>query len=226
MTGRTAQVPAYTGPLVAVGVDETVDHPEYDSVAPVNLTALRYGRWSAGVGTRQRGRRPRRIEPHARLGNSAGLGRAWRWCGGGGGSVAGGVRVDIEESSADGDSDGRRATPTPRRPRWWWSASPTDLAELTGTTPANADDLGSSRCGSPGPKVYPTTAASPRTCSRYLLRAVSGCFRLRCRVRRLIDPAVGGAQVRQLGPQHGGGGADCRQRRHGRCQLARAEHWA
>ena len=46
LTGRTAQVPAYTGPTAAAGVDESTDHGEYDTVAPLSLTALRYGRWS------------------------------------------------------------------------------------------------------------------------------------------------------------------------------------
>ena len=108
LTGRTAQVPAYTGPLVAVGVDETVDHPEYDSVAPVNLTALRYGRWSevsalANVVDDLVG-----LNPDARLEIARLL---WTCLAVGAVEAAAaslGASVDIEAVGADGDSDGRR----------------------------------------------------------------------------------------------------------------------
>ena len=46
LTGRTAQVPAYTGPTAAAGVDESTAHGEYDAINPVSLTGLRYGRWT------------------------------------------------------------------------------------------------------------------------------------------------------------------------------------
>ena len=46
LVGRTAQVPKYTGPTAAAGVDENTAHDEYDLVDPVNLTGLRYGRWT------------------------------------------------------------------------------------------------------------------------------------------------------------------------------------
>ena len=46
LTGRTAQVPAYTGPTGAAGVDESTAHGEYDAINPVSLTGLRYGRWT------------------------------------------------------------------------------------------------------------------------------------------------------------------------------------
>lgn len=158
LTGRTAQVPQYTGPTPAAGVDESADHGEYDSVAPVNLTALRYGRWSE-------------VSALANVVDDLhGLNRMHAW------AVARdldalavsavedaasslGVSVDIEEAvrqailtvAANTYSDETQLVVF---------GTPADLAELTGTTPANAADLGSHAVRFAGAAVYPTTAAS------------------------------------------------------------------
>jgi hypothetical protein len=46
LTGATAQMPSLTLPAGAAGVAETANHGEYDTVDVVNLSALRYGRWT------------------------------------------------------------------------------------------------------------------------------------------------------------------------------------
>jgi hypothetical protein len=47
LNGATAQMPSLTLPAGAAGVAETANHGEYDTVDVVNLTALRYGRWTS-----------------------------------------------------------------------------------------------------------------------------------------------------------------------------------
>ena len=68
--------------------------------------------------------------------------------------------------------------------------TPADLAELTGTTPANADDLGSYAVRFAGAKVYPTTAASPNVLTVF---APGGfrVFQAPLQSASLIDPASG-----------------------------------
>jgi hypothetical protein len=46
LTGATASMPSLTLPAGAAGVAESTAHGEFDAVAPVELAALRYGRWS------------------------------------------------------------------------------------------------------------------------------------------------------------------------------------
>jgi hypothetical protein len=47
LTGATAQMPSVTLPAGAAGVAEGANHTEFDTIDPVNLTTLRYGRWTA-----------------------------------------------------------------------------------------------------------------------------------------------------------------------------------
>jgi hypothetical protein len=46
LTGATAQMPSLTLPAGAAGVAEGTVHGEYDTIDPVNLSTLRYGRWT------------------------------------------------------------------------------------------------------------------------------------------------------------------------------------
>jgi hypothetical protein len=46
LTGSTAQLASLTLPAGAAGAAEGAAHGEYDSVDPVNLSTLRYGRWT------------------------------------------------------------------------------------------------------------------------------------------------------------------------------------
>jgi len=188
LTGKTAQVPAYTGPTAAAGADEGVDHGDYDAVAPVNLTALRYGRWSE-------------VSALANVVDDLhGLNRMHAW------GIARdldalavsavedaaaslGVSVDLEESvrqailtvAANTYSDETQLVVF---------GTPADLAELTGTQPANADDLGSHAVRFAGAKVYPTLAASPNVLTVF---APSGfrTFQSPLQSASLIDPQDG-----------------------------------
>lgn len=158
LTGRTAQVPAYTGPTAAAGVDESTDHAEYDAVAPVNLTALRYGRWSE-------------VSALANVVDDLhGLNRMHAWgiardldrlavqsVEAAAGSL--GVSVDVEEAVRTAILTVAASTYS-EETQLVVIGQPADLAELTGTTPANADDLGSYAVRFAGAKLYPTLAAS------------------------------------------------------------------
>ena len=127
--------------------------PSTTPVAPVNLTALRYGRWSGGVGTRQRGRRPRRAEPHARLGRRPGP--RCDGAGGGGGRRRrrwGRQRRHRARSVRHGDPDRRRATPTPTRPQLVVVGHPGGPGRADRHHPGQRRRPGQlRRCGSPGP---------------------------------------------------------------------------
>jgi hypothetical protein len=68
--------------------------------------------------------------------------------------------------------------------------TPADLAELTGTTPANADDLGSHAVRFAGAKVYPTIAASPNVLTVFAPSAFR-VFQSPLQSASLIDPADG-----------------------------------
>ncbi len=188
LTGRTAQVPAYTGPTAAAGADEGTDHAEYDAVAPVNLTALRYGRWSE-------------VSALANVVDDLhSLNRMHAW------GIARdldalavaavedaasslGMSVDIEESvrtailtvAASTYSDETQLVVI---------GQPADLAELTGTTPANADDLGSYAVRFTGAKVYPTLAASANVLTVFAPSAFR-VFQSPLQSASLIDPQDG-----------------------------------
>jgi hypothetical protein len=46
LTGATAQMPSVTLPVAAAGVTEAAAAPEYDTIDVLNLSGLRYGRWT------------------------------------------------------------------------------------------------------------------------------------------------------------------------------------
>jgi hypothetical protein len=39
-------LPAYTAPVAAAGADEGTNSGEYDTISPLTLGGLRYGRWT------------------------------------------------------------------------------------------------------------------------------------------------------------------------------------
>lgn len=188
LVGRTAQAPKYTGPTAAAGVDENTNHPEFDDVAPVNLTAARYGRWS----------------DVSALANAVdeltGLNAMHSW----------GIARDLDlmavaavEDAADDlgvsvdlDQHVREAILTVAATAYSAETDlvvfgqPADLAELTGTTPANADDLGSFVVRFAGARVYPTTAATPNTLTVFAPNGFR-CFQSPLQSASLIDPASG-----------------------------------
>ena len=188
LTGRTAQVPAYTGPTPAAGVDEDTEHGEYDAVAPVNLTALRYGRWSE-------------VSALANVVDDlVGLNRMHAWgiardldslavaaVEGAAGML--GVSVDIEEHVRQAILTVAANTYS-EETQLVVIGTPADLSELTGTTPANADDLGSHAVRFAGAKLYPTTAATPDVLTVF---APGGfrVFQAPLQSASLVDPADG-----------------------------------
>ena len=188
LTGRTAQVPAYTGPTPAAGVDEETEHGEYDAVAPVNLTALRYGRWSE-------------VSALANVVDDlVGLNRMHAWgiardldslavaaVEGAAGML--GVSVDIEEAVREAILTVAANTYS-EETQLVVIGTPADLSELTGTTPANADDLGSHAVRFAGAKLYPTTAATPDVLTVF---APGGfrVFQAPLQSASLVDPADG-----------------------------------
>lgn len=158
LTGRTAQVPAYTGPTAAAGVDESTAHGEYDSVAPVDLVGLRYGRWSdvsalANVVDDLRG---------VAAMHSWGIARDLDL-----------LAVDAVETAAgtpaalvDLEQQVREAVLTVAAATYSGEdalvivGTPADLAALTATSPGNAADLASVPVRFCGARLYPSTAAT------------------------------------------------------------------
>lgn len=188
LTGRTAQIPAYTGPTAAAGADEGTDHGEYDAVAPVNLTALRYGRWSEvsalanvvddliGLNQMHSWGIARDLDALAVQAVQAAAGSL-------------GVSVDIEESVRTAILTVAASTYS-EETALVVIGQPADLAELTGTTPANADDLGSYAVRFAGAKLYPTLAASANVLTVF----APGAFRVfqsPLQSASLIDPQDG-----------------------------------
>lgn len=189
LNGRTAQVPQFTGPTAAAGVDETVDHGEYDAVAPVNLSALRYGRWSDVSALADQ------------VDELTGLSAMHGW------AIArdlDAMAVAAIESAAGSlgvgtgnlDEDVRRAVLTVTATVYAAETQlvivgqPADLAELTGTTPANADDLGSYAVRFAGARLYPTLAASANELTVFAPSAFR-VFQSALQSASLIDPQDG-----------------------------------
>jgi hypothetical protein len=158
LIGRTAQVPKYTGPSGAAGVDESTPHGEYDSVDPVNLTGVRYGRWTqvsalANVVDDLRG---------------VNMMHAW------------GIARDLDLLAVQAiqtaastpavltslEAQVRQATLQVAAATYSDESqlvifgTPADLSLLTGTTPANADDKGSVPVRYNGAKLYPSLSAT------------------------------------------------------------------
>jgi hypothetical protein len=188
LTGRTAQVPAYTGPTAAAGADESTDHGEYDAVAPVNLTALRYGRWSevsalANVVDDLIGLNQMHAWGVARDLDAVAVAAVQ--------TAAGflGVSADIEESVRTAILTVAASTYS-EETALVVIGQPADLAELTGTTPANADDLGSYAVRFAGAKLYPTTAATANVLTVFAPSAFR-VFQSPLQSASLIDPTDG-----------------------------------
>lgn len=189
LTGKTAQVPQYVGPTAAAGADEGVDHGEYDSVAPVNLAALRYGRWSevsalanvvddlVGLNQMHAWGAARDLDAMA----VAAIESAAGSLGVGTGDLDESVRQAILTVAANTYSDETQLVVFGR---------PAALAELTGTTPANADDLGSHAVRFAGAKVYPTLAASANELTVFAPSAFR-VFQSPLQSASLIDPKDG-----------------------------------
>ncbi|OBG83612.1 hypothetical protein A5698_06440 [Mycobacterium sp. E136] len=188
LTGRTAQVPKYTGPTAAAGVDETTDHGEYDTVEPVNLTALRYGRWSD-------------VSALANVVDDLiGLNRMHAWAiardldlmavaAVEDAAASAGVSADLEQRVREAILSVAAETYSAETDLVVFG-QPVDLAELTGTTPTNADDLGSYAVRFAGARTYPTTAATAGTLTVFA-PAGFACFQAPLQSATLIDPADG-----------------------------------
>lgn len=158
LTGRTAQVPAYTGPTAAAGVDETTEHGEYDSIAPVNLTALRYGRWSDVSALANQVDELTGLNVMHATGIARDLDRlAVQAVEGVAQSL--GVSVDIPAHVREAVLTVAAQTYSAETDLVIFG-QPADLAELTGTAPTNADDLGSYAVRFCGARLYATAAAS------------------------------------------------------------------
>lgn len=159
LTGRTAQVPQYTGPTAAAGVAETVAHAEYDAINPVDLVALRYGRWSdvsalanavddlTGVNQMHAWGIARDLDLLAVTSVQAAAGAP----------IALGVDLDqqVREAiltvAASTYSDESQLVIV---------GTPADLSLLTSTTPTNGNDVGSTTVRYAGARLYPTLAAT------------------------------------------------------------------
>jgi len=188
LTGRTAQVPAYTGPTGAAGVDESTAHGEYDAINPVSLNGLRYGRWTlvsalANVVDDLRG---------VNMMHAWGIARDLDL-----------LAVDAVETAAStpavlSDLEGQvreailavAAATYSDESQLVIVGTPADLALLTGTTPANATDLGSVPVQFNGAKLYPSTAATADQVSIFAPSAFR-VFQTRLQSASLIDPTDG-----------------------------------
>ncbi len=189
LTGRTAQVPVYTGPTAAAGVDENTNHGEYDLISPASLTGLRSGRWSdvgalANVVDDLRGvnqmhawgiARDLDLLAVAAVETAAGTPAAFS------SAIDGAVRKAILQVAANSYSDESALVIV---------GTPGDVALLTDTTPANGPDVGSVSVRFCGARLYPTTAATAGQVSVF----APGGFRVfmsKMQSASLIDPASG-----------------------------------
>ena len=188
LNGRTAQVPAYTGPTAAAGVDEDTDHGEYDAVAPIDLTALRYGRWSdvsalanvvddlVGLNRMHSWGIARDLDALA----VAAVEGAAGWMG---------VSVDIEQQVRQAILTVAAAVYSDETELVVFG-TPADLAELVATSPTNGGDVGSYSVRFNGAKLYPTTAASTDVLTVFAPSAFR-VFQAPLQSASLIDPTDG-----------------------------------
>ncbi len=191
LTGRTAQVPQFVGPTASAGVDESTDHPEYDDVTPVNLTASRFGRFSEvsalanqvdeliGISAMHSWAISRSldelavsaVEAAAAL-NSLGV-------------SAGQIELNVREAILL-----VAATVYVAETDVVVVGTPADLAELSGVSPTNATDLASHPVRFNGARLYPTIAASPNAISVFAPSAFR-VFQSPLQSASLIDPQSG-----------------------------------
>ena len=189
LTGKTAQVPKYTGPSGAAGVDESANHGEYDAVDPVSLTALRYGRWSE-------------VSALANVVDDlTGMNAMHGW----------GIARDLDllavaavQTAAstpvalgdDLETQVREAILTVAAATYSDETQlvivgkPADLSLLTGTAPANGSDLGSVATRYAGARLYPSLAATAGQVTVFAPNAFR-VFMSRLQSASLIDPASG-----------------------------------
>ncbi|WP_373138285.1 hypothetical protein [Mycobacterium marinum] len=189
LTGRTAQVPAYTGPTAAAGADESTNHGEYDDVAPVTLTALRYGRWTAvsslanvvddllGINQMHGWGIARDLDGVAVAAIETAAG------------TPGTVGVDLEQSMREAILTVAAGTYSDEA-HLVIVGTPTDIAGLTGTTPTNGQDVGSLPVRFHGARLYPTLAATDGQLTVFAPGSFR-CFQTQLQSASLIDPASG-----------------------------------
>lgn len=189
LTGRTAQVPQYTAPSGAAGVDENTNHPEYDAIAPVSLTALRHGRWSDASSIANE------------LDDLSAVNQLHGW----------GIARDLDLVAvtaiqtaagtpvvlgADLEAQVREAILTVAAATYSDESQlvivgkPADVALLTGTTPANGTDVGSVSVRFAGARLYPTNSAATEQVTIFAPNAFR-VFMSRLQSASLIDPASG-----------------------------------
>lgn len=189
LTGRTAQVPQYTGPSGAAGVDENTTHGEYDAIAPVNLTGLRYGRWSdvsalaneldelSGINAMHSWGIARDLDLLAVTAVQTAAGTPVVL----GADLEAQVREAILTVAANTYSDESQLVIV---------GKPADVALLTGTTPANGPDVGSVSVRFGGARLYPATAATAEQVTVFAPSAFR-VFMSKLQSASLIDPASG-----------------------------------
>ena len=160
LTGRTAQVPQYTAPSGAAGADEATAHPEYDAIGPVNLTALRYGRWTdvssignelddlfLGVNQMHAWGIARDLDLLAVTAIQTAASTPVVF----GADLETQVRQAILQVAAATYSDESQLVIV---------GTPADLSLLTGTAPTNGSDVGSVSVRYAGARLYPSLAAT------------------------------------------------------------------
>ena len=189
LTGRTAQVPVYTGPTGAAGVDESTAHGEYDAINPANLTGLRYGRWT-------------NVSALANVVDDLrGINQMHAW----------GIARDLDllavtsvqtaataPAALDDDLDQQVRQAVLSVAANTYSdetalviiGTPADLSLLTGTTPANSGDLGSVPVRYAGARLYPTNAATADQVTVFAPNAFR-VFQTKLQSASLISPEDG-----------------------------------
>ena len=157
--GDTAHVPSFTLPTGVAGVAESSSHDEYDDVVPVELTAVRHGRWSKVTAAVDA------FDSLAGLSNMHAVG------------IARGIDLaaigDIEEAAGEplagfGDTEYalREAINTVAATVYAQVEDlvvvgrPNHIAELQNVTPTNGPDVGSVAARFAGARLYPSLAAS------------------------------------------------------------------
>ena len=188
LTGRTAQVPAYTGPTAAAGVDESTAHGEYDAINPVASPAC-------GTGAGHSCRALANV-----VDDLAGINQMHAW------AIARDLDLlavtavqtaastpavldDLDQQVCQAILSVAAATYSDES-ALVIVGTPADLSLLTGTTPANATDLGSLPVRYNGAKLYPSNAATADQVTVF----APGSFRVfqtRLQSASLIDPTDG-----------------------------------
>lgn len=188
LVGRTAQVPRYVAPDAAVGVGESGDHPEFDDVTPINLTAARYGRWTGVSALADQVDELSAINVMHATGIARDLDRlAVQAVEAAADSL--GVSVDVAEQAREAVllvAAQTYSDPT----SLVIIGTPAALAELVGTSPTNGDDVGSYALRFQGARLYATTAAATDLLTVFSPGGFR-CFQSPLQSASLIDPSDG-----------------------------------